>query len=244
MKFYKRLNLDAHNPQSNRFAVEEDGRAIIDTASSLRLPKGQTLDRPALDAETGQIRQNVSLQDLEALVRTTWERIRMVRPATITVQNFGSGNYFSNIFGPLNAGYKESYDSGGAANIQVYVDNVFQIPFTNYDLVDDPSPVTSVTTATSSASTSLLFLDNVFNVQPGAKISGSASLAENTEVVETQLGTTNIVINPPLLAPLPASTSLTFTFNTGTYIQFSGSVPAKPVVAILGLDGYFPPNTD
>jgi hypothetical protein len=242
MKFYKRLNLDSQNPQSNRFAVEEDGRAIIDTNSSLRLPKGQTVQRPPLDVETGQIRQNVSLQDIEALVRTTWERVRMVRPAKITVQNFGSGNYFSNIFGPLNPGYRESYEQGGAANIQVYVDNVFQIPLTNYDLITDPSPVTSVTTATSSASTSLLFLDNVFNVQPGAKISGSDALAENAEVVETQLGTTNIVISPPLLASLPGSTTLTFTFNTGTYVQFSGAVPAKPVVAILGLDGYFPPG--
>ena len=242
MKFYKRLNLDSHNAQSNRFAVEEDGRAIVDTTSSLRLPKGLTDERPALDIETGQVRQNTTLQELEALVRTTWERIRTVRPATITVQNFGSGNYFSNIFGPLNTGYQASYDDGGAANIQVYVDNVFQIPLTNYDLINDPNPVTAVTTATSSATTSLLFLNNVFNVQPGAKITGSDSLAENSIVIETAVGTTNVIISPPLLAEIPINTSLTFTFSTGTYIQFSGSVPAKPVVAILGLDGYFPPS--
>lgn len=241
MKFYKRLNLDTHNPQSNTFAVEQDGRAIVGTTQSIRMPKGTTEERP-LDAETGQVRQNTSLQDLEALVRTTWERIRTVRPATITVQNLGSGNYFSNIFGPLNKDYQRSYDEGGATNVQVYVDNVFQIPGTNYDLTNDPSPVTAVTTASSTASTAVLYLDNVFNVQPGAVVSGSDSLAENTLVVETEVGTTNIVINPPLIGDINTGTNLTFTFNTGTYLQFSGAVPAKPVVALLGLDGYFPPT--
>jgi hypothetical protein len=241
MKFYKRLNLDSHNAQSNAFAVEQDGRAIVGTTQSIRMPKGTTEQRP-LDAETGQVRQNVSIQDLEALVRTTWERIRTVRPATITVQNLGSGNYFSNVFGPLNKDYQRSYDEGGPANVQVYVDNVFQIPGTNYDLTVDPAAVTASTTASSTVSSSILYLNTVFNVQPGSEVSGSDSLAENTIVVETQLGTTNVVINPPLIGDIGTGTNLTFTFNTGTYLQFSGAVPAKPVVAILGVDGYFPPS--
>ena len=149
MKFYKRKSIDSHNPQDDSFAVEADGRLISDSTKSLKLPSGTIAQRPS-NTTLGQIRNNSQLFDLETRVRTSWERIRTVRPARITVQNLGSGNYYSNIFGPLNSTYSPSYSAstlGGAANIQVYVDNVFQIPFTNYDLTVDPSAVTATTTA-------------------------------------------------------------------------------------------------
>jgi hypothetical protein len=185
------------------------------------------------------------LFDLETKVRTSWERVRTVRPARITVQNLGSGNYFSNTFGPLNSSYSPSYSpssNGGAANIQVYVDNVYQIPFTNYDLTIDPNPVTAITTATTSASSFILFLDSVQNVQPGQTITGSAGISETATVVGTVVGTTHVEISEAVTAPIPNGTTLTFNFNTGTYIQFAGSVPAKPVVVLLGIDGFFPPG--
>lgn len=241
MKFYKRLHLDSHNPQSNVLAVEKDGRAIIDTTQSLRLPAGTTEERP-LDASQGQIRENITLQELEALVKTTWERIRTVRPATITTQNLGSGNYYSNIFGPLNKDYQPSYDQGGAQNVMVYVDNVYQIPGTNYDLTADPLPVTATTTATSTAGNTVIQLDNVFNIQPGTFVTGDTAIPNNTVVVGTVENTFNVIINTPLTGTLLEGVELTFSFNTGTYIQFSGPVPAKPVVAMLGFDGYFPPS--
>jgi hypothetical protein len=238
MKFYKRVSADLSNVRGNKLAVEEDGRGIIDTTASLRMPRGTNAQRPT-DTTTGQVRQNTNLQELETIVRTTWERIRTVRPATITVQNLGSGNYYSNIFGPLNVSYQPSYDEG-AANIMVYVDNVFQIPGTNYDLTTDPSAVTATTTGSSTASSTTLYLDTVFNVQPGAIVSGTNAIVAGTTVVGTFLGTKNIQINNALTGNIATGTVLTFYYNTGTYLQFSGSVPAKPVVAILGYDGYFP----
>jgi hypothetical protein len=242
MKFYKRQSIDSHNPQDDKFAVEADGRLISDSTESFKLPGGTNAQRP-LVTESGQVRHNTSIEDLETLVRTTWERIRTVRPANITVQNLGSGNYYSNIFGPLNESYSQSYDSaysGGPANIQVYVDNVFQIPFTNYDLTVNPSPVIAQTTATSSATSTILYLNNVTNVQPGQRISGAAGISSSTVVVGTITGTSNIEISEPISTSVNVNTSLTFTFNTGTFIQFTGAVPAKPVVVLLGLDGYFP----
>jgi hypothetical protein len=240
MKFYKRQSLDYHNPMSNTFAAEEDGRLIADTTQSLRLPSGTVTDRPT-DTTRGQIRNNTQAFDLETLVRTTWERVRTVRPATILVQNLGSGNYSSNLFGPLNAGYNLSYVKG-AANIQVYVDNVYQIPYTNYDLTTDPSPVIANTTATTTAGSTVLYLDSVFNVQPGCAITGAIGISSSTTVLGTFTGTNNIELSEPVSVDVPATTALTFTFNTGTYIAFAGAVPAKPVVAILGYDGYFPPS--
>ena len=188
MKFYKRQSLNSHSPQDNTFAVEQDGRAIIDTTESLRLPRGTNSQRPT-DTVPGQIRQNTELSEIETLVNAIWERNRTVRPGNIAVQNLGSGNYYSNIFGPLNDDYQPSYDKS-AANIQVYVDNVFQVPFTNYDITVDPTPVVSQTTATTTAGSTILYLNDVTNVQPGCRITGSASINSSTTVVGTITGTT------------------------------------------------------
>ncbi len=243
MKFYKRKAIDSHNPQDDSFAVEADGRLISDSTQSFKLPGGTVAQRPT-NTTLGQVRYNTQLFDLETFVRTTWERIRTVRPAKITVQNLGSGNYYSNLFGPLNSTYFPSYGAtygGSAANIQVYVDNVYQIPFTNYDLTTNPSPVIVSTTGTTTATSTVLYLDSVQNVQPGQTIAGSANITSSTTVLGTITGTFNVVISEPVTGNVNAGTSLTFSFNTGTYIQFSGPVPAKPVVALLGFDGYFPP---
>jgi hypothetical protein len=207
MKFYKRQAIDSHNPQNDVFAVEADGRLISDSTQSFKLPGGTVAERPT-DTTNGQVRHNTQLFDLETRVRSVWERIRTVRPARMTVQNLGSGNYFSNIFGPLNSSYSPSYSpstSGGAANIQVYVDNVYQIPFTNYDLTTDPTPVTATTTATTSASSFILFLDNVQNVQPGQTITGAAGIGETTTVVGTITGTTHIELSEPVTLPVPSA---------------------------------------
>ena len=244
MKFYKRKSIDAHNPQDDSFAVEANGDLISDSTKSFKLPGGTVAQRPS-STTLGQIRHNTQLFDLETYVRNVWERVRTVRPARITVQNLGSGNYYSDTFGPLNSSYAQSWNtgnSGSAANIQVYVDNVYQIPFTNYNLVTDPLPVVAVTTGTTSATSTVLYLDNISNVQLGQTISGSASISETATVVGTITGTSNVIISEPVTAPVSAGTSLTFTFSTGTFIQFTGAVPAKPVVVLLGFDGYFPPG--
>ena len=90
MKFYKRKSIDSHNPQDDNFAVEADGRLISDSTQSFKLPGGTVAQRPT-NTTNGQIRHNTQLFDLETRVRTGWERIRTVRPARITVQNFEKG---------------------------------------------------------------------------------------------------------------------------------------------------------
>lgn len=244
MKFYKRKNLDDGNVSNDSFAATADGKLITDLTSSMQVPSGTVAQRPTIGTDYNQIRYNTQLFDLETTVRGPWERIRTVRPAIMTVQNLGYGNYYSTIFGPLNSGYATSY-ARGAANIQVYVDNVFQIPFTNYDFVTDPAPVVTTTTATTySASTTntVLYLDSVANISPGAIVSGPAGITSGTTVIQTITGTFNIEISEPITADINNGSSVTFSYNTGTYLQFSGEVPAKPIVAILGIDGYFPPG--
>ncbi len=245
MKFYKRKNLDDGNVSNDSFAVTAAGKLITDLTSSMQLPSGTIAQRPsAASPDLNQIRHNSQLFDLETSVRGVWERVRTVRPATITVQNLGSGNYYSTFFGPLNSSYQTSYNKS-AANIQVYVDNVFQIPFTNYDLISDPSPVTAATTGTTVASSTtnkILQLDSVANISPGAIVSGAAGITSGTTVVQTLTGTTHVELSDAVTSDVNNGVTLNFSYNTGTYIQFSSEVPAKPVVAILGIDGYFPPG--
>lgn len=244
MKFYKRKNLDDGNVLNDSFAATTDGKLVTDLTSSMQVPAGTVGQRPSAGTDFNQVRYNTQLFDLEGSPRGTWERVRMVRPAIMVVQNLGYGNYYTTIFGPLNPSYQLSYDQS-AANIQVYVDNVFQIPLTNYDFTTDPSPVTANTTDTtfvSSATNNILFLDSVSQIAPGAIVSGAAGITSGTTVVQTITGTFNVELSEPVSSDVSNGTAITFTYNTGTYLQFSSEVPAKPVVAILGTDGYFPPG--
>jgi hypothetical protein len=41
---------------------------------------------------------------------------------------------------------------------------------------------------------------------------------------------------------MTTGTTVVFSYSTGNYLVFTGTVPSKPVVAIHGYDGYFPPG--
>jgi len=258
MKFYKRLPLDNHNPMSNRFAVKDNGEIITTSAVSLQLPSGITDDRPGdanlpnTSPEEGMIRFNQDLQDMEAYIRGTWERVRTVRPSTIVVQNLGNGNYANDLFGPLNPDYEASYIAG-PQNAMVYVDNVYQIPATNYGIQFNPSTITRSVVAESAINSSTIQVSGIYNILEGCTVSASTgtAIASGTTVVRTfsvfttipfTATTFHVDISLPTAATLDTSTNVLFSYNTGSYLKFTGAVPAKPVVALLGYDGYFPPS--
>lgn len=138
MKFYKRLSLNKKDPQSNRFAMESDDRIVTTSKVSLQVPKGTVDDRPAT-FENGQIRYSTTLNEYEVYnssgAGTGWEIVRTVRPANITVQTLGSGDYVTTSFGPLQYTTGTNYTNyQKPQNIMLYVENVYQIPYTNYTL--------------------------------------------------------------------------------------------------------------
>ena len=76
---------------------------------------------------------------------TGWEKIRTVRPAPITVQNLGDGDYAKTVFGPLKYASGENYTNyTNPQNIFVYIENVFQIPATNYTLLQNGDQTVSI----------------------------------------------------------------------------------------------------
>jgi hypothetical protein len=128
------------------------GRVVINTTSGLMVPKGTgdpafapgtpQNQRPQLSGvrqpidANGTIRYNTSTNPitgrpygLEAYVDGNWEIVRAPGANTITKQTLGPGDDVETIFGPLDI--IPSADD----NILVFVENVFQISVTNYNVL-------------------------------------------------------------------------------------------------------------
>jgi hypothetical protein len=241
MKFYKKLPLDNHAPTSNRLSLLVDGRLVTDSTNSFELPRGPKLDRPP-QIVNGQIRYSTTLNEIEARVNDVWEKIRTVRPATLAVQNLGVGNNQVDTFGPLNTEYSPSY-AAGDANAMVYVDNVYQIPGVNYTL-GSANTATNRTAQTALAGTNTLFLSSLTNVIIGQKVGGNPAIPIAASVYSIVTASSAVVLTLSITGNITSGTAITFSFGTGTYINFNGTVPFKPVYAVLGMDGYFPPDVN
>jgi hypothetical protein len=261
MKFYKRNSLNPKDPMSNNFAVDSNGMILTKSVIGMELPAGSTANRPGgtnyptEPLVSGTVRYNSDLRDLEVYERNQWERIRTVRPATITVQNLGNGDYSSTVFGPLNSDYTASY-TAGAQNIMVYVDNVYQIPVTNYDLELTPASITETLAAPAYTGTNTVQvvagigspLTNIITATVGTMLVTGIGIQTGTTIIRTF---SERIINPtatnyyfvfsnPVTRTLNSASTFLVSYTTGTYILFTGAVPSKPVVALLGFDGYFP----
>jgi hypothetical protein len=241
MRYIKKLALNKKDPENDRFSVLADNRIVTNTKVSLQLPVGAKVDRPApLDSDDGMIRYNKDLKELEVYNSANpgpypWEILRTVRQSNITMQDLGQGNYSDNIFGPL------SYDVSISKpqNIFVFVDNVYQVPISDYILTINPPSVTAIlTTAT---------LTNIDTGKPGTwrTISGNGIQIGST-VTNISLQFDYIRKGYPVEISLPAITTIssgtiaTVSYSAGTFIQFTGPVPSQQVFALLGFDGYFP----
>jgi hypothetical protein len=236
MKFVKRLALDRKNQISNRFVVEADDRIVTTSKKSLQLPKGAKTDRTS--PINGQIRYSTTINEIEAYVNGSWETIRTIRQGTITPQSLGVGNYVNSLFGPLSY----NVDTTKPQNVMVYVDNVYQLPTTNYNLVTGTSVAeTALTNSSTGLNSNTIVLNTTTNVLVGETVSAPSGLTPGTTVTSVNVLTRTITINPNTTAIIPAGTTLTFSYASGTYVDFTGAVPAKQVFVLLGVDGYYPP---
>jgi len=265
MRYIKKLDLDKKDPQSDRFSVLRDNRIVTTSKTSLEVPVGSKEDRPDILVD-GTVRFNTTLQEFEVYNSQNpgsrpWEILRTIRQATITSQNLGYGNYNDNIFGPLSY----NVDISKPQNILVFVENVWQTPNTDYTLVSDPAPDTALLSSNTTTGVTVLFVNTLTNIDAGGFYSTVTNIDSGNPDSTTwrtvsapngiQLGTTvtnvnhvfntvqqgyQIGISLPTTEPISSGTTITFSYNTGTYIYFNGPVPAKPVYALLGFDGYFP----
>lgn len=242
MRFIKRLGLNRKDPANNRFAVQADDRIVTTSKVSLQLPSGATNDRPATPVN-GMIRYNTTLNDSEVYNISGgagWEKIKTNRQTTVTPQSLGLGNYVNTLFGPL------SYDvsTSKPQNVLVFVDNVYQIPTTNYALIAGTSiSATIQNTSVINNGDATITVNTTSNVLIGETITAASGFAAGTTITSVNTATRVIGISPAATGGNSIGTSLTVSFSSGTFVQFTGIVPAKQVFVLLGFDGYYPPNS-
>lgn len=244
MKFYKRLPINTYDPMSKSFAVEADGRIITNTVASMETPSGVTEERPTV-LVNGAIRYNESIGiggELEAYINNRWEIIKTNRQAQVTKQVFENGDYKDTIFGPL----AYDIDISRPENVMVYVENVYQVPGVNYELIrsTNAQPLTTSTTVPTLVGfgETVIPLADVSNFNPGIALNGTN--LQNNVIVSVDNTASTITVSPGALGVIPAGGLAIAVYSTGTWIRFmpdSVPVPTKPVMTLLGLDGYCPP---
>ena len=235
MRFVKRLNLDSQHPTDKTWAVEIDGRIQTDSSAQMQMPSGSTGQRVE-PYNNGQIRYNKDVNELEAYINGQWELLRTRRQGNIQFQTIASGNYVNTIYGPLS--YRQ--DPNKPQNVFIFVENVYQIPSVNYNLVNDPV-VTKSTVGVTNPGVTIVNIDNQTNILAGQVVGGDVSIAPGTTVLSVSTVSSSVIISAATLGTIQAGVSLTFAFNTGTYVSFTSAPPEKPLYALNGFDGYYPP---
>lgn len=260
MRFIKKLALYAKNPVDDRFSVSADNRIVTNSTVSLQVPVGAKANRPATPVlSDGMIRYNTDLKEFEVYNSYNpgpypWEILRTVRPAKIKVQTLGYGNGVDYIFGPLDPEYKVTRPE----NIMVFYGPAFQIATTNYTLTNTAPAATTTLSASTSSGATTLYLNTLTNIDIGeagkwrtlTPISGIQSNTTVTNVIgvyNPTFGGWAVRISLPTTGILSSGTTITVNYPAGTFVQFTGGLPAGvdiPVVALLGFDGYFGAGPD
>jgi hypothetical protein len=133
MKFLKFQTTSKYSPSDNAISVNPYGRVVMDTKGGLMLPKGTSAQRPDLvggrqpGTADGTIRYNTDITAVEAYVGGNWELVVQPAASAITVQTLGPGDGTETVFGPV-------FESTSANNVLCLVENVLQIPTTNFTL--------------------------------------------------------------------------------------------------------------
>ena len=113
-------------------------QVIVDSNNVMLIPKGTEAQRPA-SPNNGHIRYNTEDNQFEAYQNGAWRELRFKEPNQdpgIVWQNLGVGNVLADetVFGELNSGDTDFAVPATANNIIVLIENVIQIPTTNYTI--------------------------------------------------------------------------------------------------------------
>lgn len=244
MKFYRRQSIADSSPMNDKWAVTTENKIVTNTSVGLETPRGD-VDSRSVAPENGTLRYNTEIGaggELEVYVNGVWEIIKTNRQQILTRQTFTNSNYSNTIFGPLAYNINAERPEG----VTVYVENVYQLPETNYNLRSSTlgSPLTTSTLVSQTAffGDTVIYLNSVADFNPGLSLAGTN--LENNVIVETNTTNSSITIFPGALGNIPTGGLATAIYSSGTYIQFTPDAvpaPSKPITTILGLDGFTPP---
>ena len=117
---------------------DTNGQFRFNSENSMVVPKGPQASRPFF-AEEGLIRYNTDEGNFEVYQGSQWKPIRFREPITVHNQLLGNGDGVETTFGPLDSQDPFYPVPIAETNILVFVENVFQLPVSNYTLVQNPS---------------------------------------------------------------------------------------------------------
>lgn len=141
MRLIKRQTTNLRSIAGRGVAYDVNDQVIMYSNTGVQLPRGTEAQRPFYPVN-GYMRYNTDDDQLEVYQDGAWREVRFKEPFRdpgITVQTFGPGDAVETDFGTLNSGDADYPIPDSEQNVLVFVENVFQIPNTNYTLVQNPS---------------------------------------------------------------------------------------------------------
>ena len=262
MRYLKRQSTNRRLLRGKGVIYDQYENIEIQSTGALLMPKGTTAQRPT--AVVGQLRYNTQTKSFEAYEDlqnggATWKEFRLAEPVAITQQNLGNGDDTEVNFGILNSNYTGYLVPSTAQSILVMVENVLQIPGTNYTLTQNPGDV---------ASNIISAVGNYNATGVGAFVSGNAGIVDwlskgyhvgqsivvtgtqtnNGTYSVTAVTATHLSVNQLLNTEANSGQGNTFSIDgkssitgisypAGTYITFGTAVPTgKPVTVLHNFD--------
>jgi len=160
MRLIKAQNTNLRNIYGKGVKYDVDNQIIMDSENVVLLPKGTTAQRPA-SPNNGHLRYNTDTDEFEAYSDGVWRNLRYKEPNNdpgIVVQTLGYGDAVEVYFGPLDSQDPDTrYTVPDAAqNVFVFVENVYQLPTTNYSLVQNPAQTRTISSIISVGATTVI----------------------------------------------------------------------------------------
>jgi len=113
-----------------------DKEVVLDSENVVLVPKGPTEKRPQFP-RNGHLRYNTDVNEFEMYQDDAWRQMRFKEPNRdpgIVWQTVGIGDANETVFGPLNSQDPDFPVPIAAQHVIVLVENVLQLPTTNYVL--------------------------------------------------------------------------------------------------------------
>lgn len=122
---------------------DTDTQVVLDSQRAMLVPKGPDAERPgeagiSTASVNGQLRYNTDDNQLEVYQNGAWREVRFKEPnqdpGVVWQQLAPAGDATETVFGELNSGDTDFSAPAAKENILVLVENVIQIPQTNYTI--------------------------------------------------------------------------------------------------------------
>lgn len=141
MRYIKRQSTNVRGLVGRGVHVKAtDKEILLDSENVVLVPKGKTEDRPQFPTN-GHLRYNTDLDEFELFQDGAWRQMRFKEPNRdpgIVAQTLGNGDAVETVFGPLDSQDPDFPVPVAAAHVLVFIENVYQLPNTNYSLVQNP----------------------------------------------------------------------------------------------------------